>query len=326
MKKGLDYFSLPCVEDEKIELIEAELGLEGFAVIVKLLGKIYGQNGYYCQWDSDCAMLFARKSCISYDFVNKVVDVAIKRGFFCHALFEKYGILTSSEIQQFFLNAAKRRKEVVLDSRFICVNESISDTRSCNTSEKAEKAAMEVTAEKAVCKAIDADGFFREEAFLGIIEPEEPYVEEKISCGEVDINAFSAKENDAANTGCNVTSDGNKGSDFERKSNTFEKKKAYGRYGNVILTDGERAELGKRIRNADDYIDRFSQKLKDKGYRYADHYSALLDWWKRDSELSTSDGNGGIGGNGGNCGNGGSIGSFDTDEFFSAAIKRGMKR
>ena len=171
MKKGLDYFSLPCVEDEKIELIEAELGLEGFAVIVKLLGKIYGQNGYYCQWDSDCAMLFARKSCISYDFVNKVVDVAIKRGFFCHALFEKYGILTSSEIQQFFLNAAKRRKEVVLDSRFICVNESISDTRSCNTSETAEKAAMEVTAEKAVCKAIDADGFSVRKRFWVSLSP-----------------------------------------------------------------------------------------------------------------------------------------------------------
>jgi hypothetical protein len=27
MKKGLDYFSMPCMADERLELIEAELGL-----------------------------------------------------------------------------------------------------------------------------------------------------------------------------------------------------------------------------------------------------------------------------------------------------------
>ena len=35
-KAGLDYFELDCHMDEKVELIEAEFGLKGFAVIVKL--------------------------------------------------------------------------------------------------------------------------------------------------------------------------------------------------------------------------------------------------------------------------------------------------
>lgn len=39
-KVGLDYFELDCHMDEKIELIEAEFGLKGFAVIVKLYQSI----------------------------------------------------------------------------------------------------------------------------------------------------------------------------------------------------------------------------------------------------------------------------------------------
>ena len=56
MKSGLEYFPLDVHLDEKFELIEAEFGLTGFAVIVKLFQRIYGGQGYYCEWTNEVAL------------------------------------------------------------------------------------------------------------------------------------------------------------------------------------------------------------------------------------------------------------------------------
>ena len=61
MKSGIDYFPLDVALDEKFELIEAEFGLTGFGVVVKLLQKIYGGQGYYAEWTKEVALLFAKK-------------------------------------------------------------------------------------------------------------------------------------------------------------------------------------------------------------------------------------------------------------------------
>lgn len=53
MKSGIDYFPLDVALDEKFELIEAEFGLTGFGVVVKLLQKIYGGQGYYVEWTKE---------------------------------------------------------------------------------------------------------------------------------------------------------------------------------------------------------------------------------------------------------------------------------
>ena len=60
LKNGLPYFPLNVVLDTKFELIEAEFGLNGFGVVVKLYQKIYGQ-GYYIEWTDEVALLFAKK-------------------------------------------------------------------------------------------------------------------------------------------------------------------------------------------------------------------------------------------------------------------------
>lgn len=41
LKEGLDYFSLDCYMDSKVKLIQAEYGLKGFAIVVKLWQMIY---------------------------------------------------------------------------------------------------------------------------------------------------------------------------------------------------------------------------------------------------------------------------------------------
>ena len=306
MKRGLDYYSIPCVEDERLELIEAELGIESFAVIIKLLGKIYGQNGYYCQWDEDCAMLFARKNGVGYELVCRVVDAAVKRGFFSREQLEENGILTSAEIQQFFLNAAKRRKEFSIDPRFSCI--------SAHTAEKVKTAVKAVGAVTAETAARDSVCFPENDTFIGIEEPAEPYINESFSeCG----GCVTVVYPDCGNVGIGEESP----KKCDRNVRPDEKKQAYGRYGNVMLTEGEHVELKKRIRNADDYIDRFSRKLRDKGYRYTDHFGAILDWWVRDSVLPEANG-----GNGGNGGNGAPMASFDTDDFFAAALNKASRK
>ncbi len=61
---------------------------------------------------------------------------------------------------------------------------------------------------------------------------------------------------------------------------------AFGRHQNVFLTESEYAALKSRLRDADSYINTFSEKLFSKGYRYSDHYLAILSWWERDRSLS----------------------------------------
>jgi len=50
-KKGLDYFpmNVDFFEDDKLQLIEAEFGLKGSVVAIRLLCKIY-KEGYFYQW------------------------------------------------------------------------------------------------------------------------------------------------------------------------------------------------------------------------------------------------------------------------------------
>ena len=43
-KIGLDYFPLDVTVEDSIELLEAECGLSGFAILIKLWQKIYSQG------------------------------------------------------------------------------------------------------------------------------------------------------------------------------------------------------------------------------------------------------------------------------------------
>lgn len=124
-KSGLDYFPLACTFDDRIQLIEAEFGNTGFAIVVKLFQKIYGECGYYSEWNDEVALLFSRKVCgISQGdhVVSEVVKAALKRGIFSKELFEKYGILSSPGIQKRYFEAAKRRAEIEVERRYLLID------------------------------------------------------------------------------------------------------------------------------------------------------------------------------------------------------------
>ena len=129
-KEGLDFVPLDCQLDEKFELIEAEYGIKGFAVIVKLFQRIYGGHGYYCEWNEDIAFLFARKNGLSdsgagKNLTQEIVSASIRRGIFDKDIFEKYGVLTSPGFQKRYLDATNRRKKVYLEKAYLLLSADI---------------------------------------------------------------------------------------------------------------------------------------------------------------------------------------------------------
>lgn len=121
-KSGIDYFPLDVVLDEKFELIEAEYGLTGFGVIVRLLQEIYGKAGYYIEWTTEVALLFARKVGLGGNVVSEIVEASIRRGMFDREKYDKYRVLTSRGIQKRYFEAVSRRKVLEVDENILLVN------------------------------------------------------------------------------------------------------------------------------------------------------------------------------------------------------------
>lgn len=131
-KVGLDYFPVECVTDEGIKLVTAEFGLQAFAIIIKLFQKIYGGYGYYCAWDREVGLLFAQENGMVHSKVegagysqvsllNEIVLCCTRRGVFSRLQYERNGILTSKKIQENYILATKRRKNVVLRKAYLLV-------------------------------------------------------------------------------------------------------------------------------------------------------------------------------------------------------------
>ena len=124
-KVGLDYFELDCHMDEKVRLIQAEYGLKGFAVFVKLLQEIYGGNGYYCEWTQDRELLFASENGLSngsLQLLRDIVSACVRRNIFSERLFKEYGILTSSGVQKQYLKATVKREVTELKKEYLLIS------------------------------------------------------------------------------------------------------------------------------------------------------------------------------------------------------------
>lgn len=118
-KVGLDYFPMDVNidQDDKVALIEAEFGLVGFAVVMKLFMKIYSE-GYFYTWDEQAQLLFSSRLKMAAEEISAIVDKALKWGLFDRGKFDKYQILTSRGIQRRFLEATFRRKDVEFSTAY----------------------------------------------------------------------------------------------------------------------------------------------------------------------------------------------------------------
>lgn len=126
IKEGLDYFPLDVALEDDVELLEAECGLEGFAILIKLYQKIY-QNSFYIKWGEDNALLFARKINVELTKVNDVINVCFKRDLFNKSMHKDYKILTSCGIQKRFFKIYNdaRRKGLKVNEDYLLVNDEL---------------------------------------------------------------------------------------------------------------------------------------------------------------------------------------------------------
>ena len=121
-RQGVDYFPLDCHMSDRMKLIQAEFGLVGYAVVIKLWQKIYSDRGYYTEWGRDVALVFADENRVGANVVQEVVRVCLKRGIFDQRMFDEYGILTSDGIQKRFAEATARRTFIEADRRYLLIS------------------------------------------------------------------------------------------------------------------------------------------------------------------------------------------------------------
>ncbi|KAB7730121.1 DUF4373 domain-containing protein [Rudanella paleaurantiibacter] len=100
-KVGLEYFPLDCQMDDKILMLEAEHGMEGFGVYVRLLQYCYQQE----DGKLDMSVVFRWKTLgktlgIPAENLRKMVDTMLEIDLFDRMTFENEQKLTSNGIQK----------------------------------------------------------------------------------------------------------------------------------------------------------------------------------------------------------------------------------
>ena len=92
-------FPYSLLEGVATELIEARFGLKGVAAFIKLLGKIYKEEGYYLVWNKEQCMLFAHKlgNELSDEEMQEIVELLIAKDIFDRKMYEEHQVFTHTE-------------------------------------------------------------------------------------------------------------------------------------------------------------------------------------------------------------------------------------
>ena len=119
-KNGVEYFPLDVMLDDKFELIEAEHGILGFGVIIKLLQKVY-ENSYFVKVDKKAIIVLSKRINVSINLINAVINSAVEWEVFDKKMFEGFGILTSRGIQKRYFEITKRRKKIDVYEEYLLI-------------------------------------------------------------------------------------------------------------------------------------------------------------------------------------------------------------
>lgn len=124
LSRGIEYYPLDVdfLNDLKIKKIMKSCGPNSIAIIILLLGNIYGDEGYFMKWDEDVCFLVADAVGAKEVYVKEVLKKCLQVDLFSSELFEKYKIITSKGIQKRFFEITKRRKRETLINKYLLVN------------------------------------------------------------------------------------------------------------------------------------------------------------------------------------------------------------
>lgn len=124
LSRGIEYYPLDVdfLNDLKIKKIMKSCGPNSIAIIILLLGNIYGDEGYFMKWDEDVCFLVADEVGAKEVYIKEVLKKCLQVDLFSNELFEKYKIITSKGIQKRFFEITKRRKRENLINEYLLVN------------------------------------------------------------------------------------------------------------------------------------------------------------------------------------------------------------
>lgn len=125
MKNGIKYFSFPVVFDRRHKRLVAKCGFASHSIFIYVLQLIFGVEGYFTKWDEEDSLMLAHDNSIDAEYVTKVINTAIDVGLFDKELYRKFSILSSAEIQENFLEATKRRKYSVIKEEYRLVENEV---------------------------------------------------------------------------------------------------------------------------------------------------------------------------------------------------------
>lgn len=117
--QGIPYFPFPSVNSSVLDALEAKFKMRGLGIYIKILQEIYKEDGYYLQISDDTYLLWQMKMQTNESIIADIVEFCVQRDIFDKAMFEKYKILTSNEIQKDYITATKRRKDIALNVNYL---------------------------------------------------------------------------------------------------------------------------------------------------------------------------------------------------------------
>ena len=124
ISKGISYFPLDVdfMKNLKIRKVIQACGPNSIAIIMLLLGNIYGDEGYFMRWDEDVCFLITEALGVKDVYTLETVKKCLQVGLFDENLFNKYKIITSKGIQSRYFEITKRRRKVEVINQYLLVN------------------------------------------------------------------------------------------------------------------------------------------------------------------------------------------------------------
>ena len=120
IKIGLDYFPFDTgfFSDKKIRRLRAKYGNDGIVVYIYLLCLIYGDKGYYVEYDEDLVLDISDELNISESSTRQILKYLLNRSLLCEIhdskLVKPVTIISAKSIQRRFQEAKKGGKRNVL--------------------------------------------------------------------------------------------------------------------------------------------------------------------------------------------------------------------
>ena len=124
-KQGIDYFPLDVEWDQKHELYALETEAEGIGILITIWQMIYKNEGYYIHNGKDLLLIIKKRTSKSIDVIQRCITKALDRGVFNEKIHKKYKILTSKALQKRFFIAAKQKKVIYYNPKYILVDVSM---------------------------------------------------------------------------------------------------------------------------------------------------------------------------------------------------------